>query len=119
MGEPSSDLQSWKKFNSTLQEEFRKYTVAQMLRLLEEHDVPCGPVHNHTAMVNDPQVKHNKLLTESHDTRFGLNVLMPRPAAEFLSTPTSAEPRLQAPTRGQHSAEILRTMAGMSENEIL
>ena len=45
-----------------LAERFSTKSTAEWLAILEETDVPCGPVHSYDALFSDPQVVRNNLV---------------------------------------------------------
>ena len=72
-------------------------------RVLDEANVPCGPVNNYDQLFNDPQVRHREMVVFAEDEELG-NV-------PHIRTPIRMENpvgvRFTAPRLGQHNDEVL------------
>ena len=87
-----------------LQERVGQLTQAEIIHLLNTHEVPCAPVNPIDSVFNDPQVKHTeRVITAEHPT-VGLLKMVANPAT-FHGTPL-VEVR-PPPLLGQHTSEIL------------
>ncbi len=86
-------------------EVLKEKTSAEWLARLDEFGVPCAPVLTRPQVVEQEQVKVNKLLFEYDHPGLG-RVRQPRPAALFDVTPPGTK-RI-APRLGEHSCEVLR-----------
>ena len=80
----------------------------------EAEDVLVAPVHDYDAVFDDPQVRHNGLVTESEVDGVGTVRWVGMPVA--LSD-TPARLRHVPPTIGQHNDEVLAA-AGLSPERI-
>ena len=97
-----------------IQDIVRDYAVAQLIELLEEHDVPCAPVLTRREMIKHPQVVANEIV-EIHDhPRAGL-LRQARHPARFSTT--TANYRRGAPGYGENGIEVLDD-SGFSSTEI-
>ena len=83
---------------------FRSKPAAEWLRILEERNIPAGPVRFIEEMFDDPQVVANGLVGEFMHSQEG-DVKMVGPVARFSGTPLPPAP--PSPALGQHTAEIL------------
>ncbi len=86
------------------EELFRSKTSSEWLRILEERNIPAGPVRFIEEMFDDPQVVANGLVDEFTHVQEG-KVRMAGPYAHFSGTPLPHAP--PSPALGQHTAEIL------------
>ncbi|MDO8491587.1 MAG: CaiB/BaiF CoA-transferase family protein [Dehalococcoidia bacterium] len=98
-----------------LQEVFNRRPAADWLALLAAADIPCGPVNDIPAVVDDPQVKHRGMLTSvPHASRGSWTVAnTPFRLSGGRTGPAGASPRL-----GEHTRQILRDLLGLSDTEI-
>jgi formyl-CoA transferase len=93
----------------------RTKTKQEWIAALEEAGVPCGPINQLHEVFDDPQVKAR-----------GMEVGLPHPAAgevKLVASPmrlseTPVQYRNPPPMLGQHTAEILATVLGYSEQDI-
>ena len=89
-------------------------TTAEWMELLEEADIPCGPMHDLDSLIDDPHLAAVGLFQKiDHPTEGTLHVA--GPAATWSRTPSSI--RSAPPRLGEHGDEILR-QAGFSDADI-
>jgi crotonobetainyl-CoA:carnitine CoA-transferase CaiB-like acyl-CoA transferase len=89
-------------------------TTTEWMQLLEEADIPCGPMHDLDSLIDDPHLAAVGLFqTIDHPTEGTLHVA--GPAATWSRTPSSI--RSAPPRLGEHGDEILR-QAGFSDADI-
>ena len=100
---------------TAISEELAKWDSKDILARMDANGVPCAPVLKRTELLDDEQVKVNRVIETHDDARLG-KVRQPRPAAIFDRTP--AEVRTLAPWLGEHNAAILREL-GFSVSDIL
>ncbi len=84
--------------------ELENWRASEILPRLLANDVPSGPVLSRFELLQDSQVRENKILEEHESIDFG-KIRQPRPAAQFDRTPSSI--RKLAPMLGEHNAAIL------------
>lgn len=94
--------------------EIEKWPSKEILRRLDERGVPCAPVLSRTDLLDDEQVRVNRMIEIHEDARFG-PVRQPRPAALFDRTPAAI--RTMAPFLGEHNAGILAEL-GYAQDRI-
>jgi succinate--hydroxymethylglutarate CoA-transferase len=89
--------------------------AAEWLDVFEQHQVPCAPINDIKAVFEDKQVIHNKRVVTAEHPTVGL-LKMTAPPATFWGTPltTFAAP----PLLGEHTWDILRSVAGYEEDRI-
>jgi crotonobetainyl-CoA:carnitine CoA-transferase CaiB-like acyl-CoA transferase len=82
---------------------------------LESSGVPAGPINNIAQTFEHPQVKHRKMKVELPHPLSGTVPLVANPI--HLSK-TPIDYRSAPPMLGQHTQEVLSTLAGMTEADI-
>ena len=95
-------------------DELLKWKTDEILERLRSEDVPCAPILDRWSLLDDPQVKENKMI-ELHSHPVLGDVRQPRPAVRFDRSPASVEKL--APFLGQDNDLILQE-AGYSKEEI-
>ncbi len=76
----------------------------EWLKLLDEHDIPSGPVRDHVEVAADPGVRANEYIVDiPHPTRGQISV----PGLPVRLSRTPGKVRSCAPELGQHTEEIL------------
>jgi len=108
-------VKNFSELEPLINEATRKRASAELLKLLEEAKVPCGPINDIASVVKDPQVAAREMLVEVlHPVAGALK--LPGVPIKLSSTPASiAGP---APLLGQHTEEVLSGMLGMGRGEI-
>ncbi|HUY18334.1 MAG TPA: CoA transferase [Candidatus Binataceae bacterium] len=87
---------------------------AEWLGILDREQVPCAPILSPAQVIEDAQVRHNRLVVEYQHPMAG-RTRQTRPAARFERTPQ--EIRHPAPTLGQDTDEVLGEL-GVSREEL-
>jgi crotonobetainyl-CoA:carnitine CoA-transferase CaiB-like acyl-CoA transferase len=94
---------------------FKTKTTNEWLELLLADDVWCSQVNSFVEMVEDPQIKHNKMIVEYEHPTVGKVKTTGFPVS-FSDTPQKIEK--PAPLLNEHAAEILREYCNYSKEEI-
>ncbi|MDW8469190.1 MAG: formyl-CoA transferase [Burkholderiales bacterium] len=91
-----------------------KYTKRELMKILNELDVPCGPIMSTADLANDEHVRGRQMWVELDHPQRGkwFNVGMP--------IKLSASPAVirRSPLLGEHTDEILREVLGYDEARI-
>ncbi|MCL5026659.1 MAG: CoA transferase [Chloroflexi bacterium] len=90
-------------------------TTDEAMKILEEGDVPAGPIHDLAQVAADPQVQYRHLLVDLEYPGTGRIVV---PNAPFKLTRTPAEINRRPPTPGEHNEEIYGGLLGVSKEEL-
>jgi formyl-CoA transferase len=87
----------------------------EWIRLLEAVGVPCGPINDMADVFKDPQVLTRNMRQElPHPTADQVSV--PGSALKLSATPVSY--RRAPPLLGQHTHEVLQSLAALSDDEL-
>lgn len=97
-----------------MSEQCARWTSAEILARLQTEDVPCAPILDRVALLDNEQIVRNAIIEEHEHPVLG-RVRQPRPAARFSRTPAAI--RKLAPYLGEDSATIL-TDLGYAADEI-
>ena len=112
----TADLRSLNRvaLNDSIAKRSSRYTSAELIVLLNDAGVPCGPIYKMDEVFDDEQVRH-----------LGMAVKVPRPGADDLrlvgpamrlSRTPSQMKRAMGPA-GEHNEEVLREL-GYADSEI-
>ena len=98
-----------------LQQVFLTRAYEEWEPILLKSGIPVGAINDIGQVVEHPQVKARGSLVEVEHPRLG-KVRVAGPAARLSKTP--ARVRSASPLLGQHTAEVLREVLGVSEAEV-
>ena len=92
-----------------------RWTTAALLEHLLAADVWCAPVQDYSQVVEDPQIRHNGILTQFDHPTAGAVTTVGQPVrfSETVSTTQLAPPLL-----GQHSREVLTELCGLTAADV-
>ena len=99
-----------------LEAAFRQKPAAHWRAMFQEHQLSADIIERYDFPAADPQVYRNRYLLELQDPSHGKQTMLGFPI--FMSE-TPARLFRGAPTGGQHGAEILHNVLGLSEDEIV
>ena len=105
LGDGKTVLENWVK----------ERTVEEVLAVMNTASIPVAPVQGIDAALEDPQVKARGIIIEIEHKTAG-KVRMPGFPLKMEKTPGKI--KMAAPLLGEHTAEVLREMLGMSDEEI-
>jgi crotonobetainyl-CoA:carnitine CoA-transferase CaiB-like acyl-CoA transferase len=97
-----------------LRPRFASQATAELIELLEEAEVPCGPVNDLAQALADPQVGARGSVIELEHPRLG-TIRQLASALRLDERWRSARP---GPARGEHTAEVLRELGGYEQAQI-
>jgi len=95
-------------------EEIAKHASGELIERLQERQVPCAPILSRMDVLENDQVKQNRIIEVHEDPVLG-PVRQPRPAARFEETPATI--RRMAPFLGADNADILAEL-GYGTDEV-
>jgi formyl-CoA transferase len=92
-------------------------SLDEAMEMLLAHDVPAGPIYSADRMLSDPHFQAREMFVESiHDRRpDGRRVMFPGVVPKLTLDPGGI--RSPAPEIGEHNAEILEGLLGLSPDE--
>jgi crotonobetainyl-CoA:carnitine CoA-transferase CaiB-like acyl-CoA transferase len=90
-------------------------SLAEIVNLCGEGEVPCGPVMSIDQIFDDPQYKARENLLHWTDQRAG-EVVVPNVVPKLSDTPGTV--RFLGPTLGQDTGRILEELLGFTANQI-
>ncbi|MBI4591594.1 MAG: CoA transferase [Candidatus Rokubacteria bacterium] len=103
-----------KELAALLQQRFERETTAHWLAQLEADGVPAGPILTYDRVFADPQVAQRQMAVDVDHPVAGRSRVLGVPI-KFSESPATI--RRPAPTVGQHTEEILRTL-GYSDDDL-
>jgi formyl-CoA transferase len=91
-----------------------KYTKREFMVILNDLDVPCGPIMSTEDLANDEHVRGREMYVELDHPQRGkwFNVGMP---IKLSASPAKIQ---RSPTLGEHTDEILKEVLGLSDADI-
>ncbi|MBI2909557.1 MAG: CoA transferase [Chloroflexi bacterium] len=90
--------------------------VTEVMRIMEEADVPCGPVQTPEQVAKDPHLWERKTMVEIEPAPGATDkMLVPGEIIKMSRVPWKAG---RAPTAGEHNKEIYGGLLGLSDEEL-
>ncbi len=111
---PLGRVQNAKERLEGMADVLKSRTSANWLERLDAHDVPCAPILSRPEILENEQIKANKLIHQYDHPGLG-QIRQPRPGARFSRSHIHSH--AVAPALGEHSQEVL-TEAGLADDEI-
>lgn len=96
-------------------EPLKTKTTKEWQTIFDEAGVPNGPINDMEHVVNDPQVLAREMIVSVDHPKVG-EVKMP--GVPIKMSETQGKVRFAPPVLGQHTEEILKELAGLSDEEI-
>jgi CoA:oxalate CoA-transferase len=98
-----------------LDEIFLKKTTAEWMKPLREANIPSGRVNNIEDALNDPQVRHRKMVVEIEHPEIGKYEALGNPVKSSVMKDGEFAP---PPILGQHTDEVLASLLGLGAEEL-
>lgn len=102
--------------NSILEPAFASKTAAEWLIIMEKAGIPCAPINDIEAVMQDPQVLYRNMIVEVQDDMAGTVKIAGNPI-KMTNVPESSI-RDKVPEIGEHNSEIYSGWLGYSENDL-
>jgi crotonobetainyl-CoA:carnitine CoA-transferase CaiB-like acyl-CoA transferase len=93
----------------------RTRTRDEWLAVLDAHDVPAGPFNEMPEVFADPQIQHRGMLVGVDDPVSGRLPLLANP---IRLTATPVEGYAPPPALGEHTAEVLHSLLGVTNDQL-
>jgi formyl-CoA transferase len=90
--------------NAAIAERTRRYTSAELIQMMDEAGVPCGPINTIDQVFAEPQVRHLGIAQPVEHPTLGSYEVVGQ-AVHLTRTPSSI--RRATPERGEHTEEVL------------
>lgn len=101
--------------DSIIQTQFHDYERDELVEMLLENGVPCGPVHTIEEVIDDPHLKEREMITEIDHPTFGPITVPGQPIRLSRADLPDIEP---SPTKGENNHEVYREFLDLSEEEL-
>jgi formyl-CoA transferase len=86
----------------------------EVMRRLNEHDVPCGPILDMREIAEEPALRETGTVVEVDHPKRGKFLTVGNPI-KLSDSPTEVK---RSPFLGEHTGEILRSILGLDDDEI-
>jgi formyl-CoA transferase len=111
---PAARLPRLKHIFNTIEQWTMTKTKFELMDLLNQYDIPCGPILSMKEIIEEPSLRKTGTVVEvDHPTR-GKYFSVGNPI-KLSDSPTDV---LRSPLLGEHTAEILREVLGYSDAEV-
>ncbi len=100
--------------NKLISDVTRQHPSAELIAMLNEAGVPCGPINRMDDVFADPQVKHLGMAAPVHHATLG-NIEVVNQAVKLSRTPSGITH--PTPEKGEHTEEVLKEY-GYDDNAI-
>jgi len=98
-----------------LNDVLRQKTTDEWLGTLEPAGIPCGPIQSVDQVVNHPQIRAREMIVAIEHPDAGP---LPMPGSPVKLSASPAKVEKPAPRLGEHTAEVLSGLLGLSNAEI-
>lgn len=94
---------------------FENYELKEIIEILRNNGIPCGPINNLEDALNNPQVIQREMVQEIEIPEIGKTKITGVPI-KMSATPGSI--RMPPPSLGEHTNQILKNYLDISNSEI-
>jgi len=91
-------------------------SAPEWIAAFQEAGIPCGPINDISQVFDDPQVKARNMVIEIAHRSLGKNI--PSIANPIRLSESPIQYRRPPPTLGEHTAQVLSELAGLSSEAI-
>lgn len=92
-----------------------KHDRAELLRICEENQVPCGPIYSIDEIFEDPQYQARGNILKMQDERVG-ELPIPNLVPRLSDTPGSV--KWLGPKLGEHNDEVFKGLLGLTDDDL-
>jgi crotonobetainyl-CoA:carnitine CoA-transferase CaiB-like acyl-CoA transferase len=92
-----------------------RHDRAELLRICEEAQIPCGPIYSIDEIFEDPQYAARGNILKMQDDRVG-ELPIPNLVPRLSDTPGSV--KWLGPRLGEHNDEIFKGLLGLTEDDL-
>ena len=111
---PEARLPRLKDISATIEEWTKTKTKFEAMAILNEYDIPCGPILSMKELAEEPSLRQNGTVVEiDHPTRG--KYLTVRNPIKLSDSPTEVA---RSPLLGEHTDEILSEVLGFDESRV-
>lgn len=112
----SSRIQNRELVNGAVDAWAKDKTVEEIIHILRQAGIPCGPVMDVPGVIADPHIRDHRNMFPSYDQPKAGNVTVTNIP---LKVPDMQDiPLTPAPEMGQHTCEILQELLGLDEETL-
>jgi len=115
---PDRLLQHREELEEELAATFRTRPAQEWIRILQEADIPCGPVNNMQEAIDDPQVQATNMVVSVPHVLGGEVKLVGVPVQMSDTPPQKRRQFTSPPVLGQHTEEVLTQILGYPEERV-
>lgn len=105
------------ELNAILESEFQKYTLEDLVKLLEERRIPCGPINSLETLFSDKHVVETQMV-EKVKSQYHGDLQFVRNPLKFGTSESETNPSQPPPTLGEHTREILVDLLKKTPEEV-
>lgn len=107
--------ENYNELRPLIAEPLKEKTTKEWLSILDKFGVPNGPINNMEDVINDPQVLAREMIVEVDHPKAGKMKMLGVP---IKMSETQGSIKSPAPLLGQHTTEVLKNIAGLTDEEI-
>jgi CoA:oxalate CoA-transferase len=107
--------ENYNELRPLIAEPLKEKATKEWLSILDKFGVPNGPINNMEDVINDPQVLAREMIVEVDHPKAGKMKMLGVP---IKMSETQGSIKSPAPLLGQHTTEVLKDIAGLTDEEI-